>query len=187
MPKMALVECEKGTDMMRIAVFDGGKKLEDVTFSANLKPAEVEAMRGNHEAFLDTVEDCRDKKGGGMRSAKIPLVAVVIGMLASACSQQEQFPVVNADGQIQTPAAAQQAPIAAQQDADSGVSDMLLGGAVGYMLGSMGDSGRERVVERHYYSPPKTVSKPAPKPIYKPAPAKRSFNYKPSRSSSRRR
>lgn len=127
-----------------------------------------------------------------MRSAKIPLVAVVIGMLASACSQKEQFPVVSADGQIQAPAAAQQAPIAAQQDADSGVSDMLLGGAVGYMLGSMGDSGRKRVVERHYYSPPKTVVrpapvvKPAPKPIYKPAPAKRSFSYKPSRSSGRR-
>lgn len=63
MPKLALVECEKGTDMMRIAVFDGRKKLEDVTFNANLAPAEVEAMRSNHEAFLGTVEDCRDKEG----------------------------------------------------------------------------------------------------------------------------
>lgn len=120
-----------------------------------------------------------------MRSAKIPLVAVVIGMLATACSQQEQFPVITPDGQVQAPVA-QQAPVAAQQPDDDGVSDMLLGGAIGYMLGGMGET-RERVVERHYYSPPKTVSKPAPKPIYKPAPAKRSFNYKPSRSSSRRR
>jgi len=62
-PRLALVECVKGTDTMRIAVFDGKNKLEDVTFSANLVPGEVEAMRRDHEGFLGTVEDCRDKKG----------------------------------------------------------------------------------------------------------------------------
>jgi len=130
-----------------------------------------------------------------MNKAKVPLVAVVIGLLLTACSQQEQFPVVTQDGQIQAPAPAAQSSVAApqapqaQQSSDSGVSDMLLGGMIGYMLGGVGDS-RERVVEHHYYSPPtvtqstvrpkpvaKPVAKPAPKYTYRPAPAPRSFSY----------
>lgn len=129
-----------------------------------------------------------------MRSAKVPLVVAAVAMMITACGKKEEFPVITSDGQTQTPAV-QQAPVEAQQPqqaSDSGVSDMLIGGALGYMLGGMGDNTRERVVERRYYSPPKTASRPAPvvksvpKPTYKPAPAQRSFSYKPSRSSGRR-
>lgn len=44
---------------------------------------------------------------------------------------------------------------------DSGLSDMLLGGMIGHMIGSSGNNGggtRERVIERHYETRPAAIA-----------------------------
>lgn len=59
MTKLAVITPE-GAELMQVAIFEGRKKLEQVTFTPHLNPEQVEQMRKDHKAFLGTVEDCRD-------------------------------------------------------------------------------------------------------------------------------
>jgi len=147
---------------------------------------------------------------------KKTLIVLAVASILTACggSDHSDVPRIGTEQVAQpqdapagAPAPTGAAPVVVQQK-DSGVGDMLLGGAIGYMLGSSGNrqaAPAPQIIERQVVrevpreparsswfkpstpkpavvaskvEPPKVVAAPAPAPAPKPAPSYSSNAYK---------
>lgn len=127
-----------------------------------------------------------------MKSLTRCLIVLLAGSVLAGCGNNDNDVARVQPGQQQQPYQPQQQPQYADQSQygpqtqqqyqqpqqpviinqapaqSSGVGDMIMGGALGYMLGSSGNNSsqvRERVVERHVQSPP-PVAQSAPRQQY---------------------
>lgn len=100
------------------------------------------------------------------------LFLMMFALVVAACSDHQAPPAPPLAAQVAPATAAPGQPVIVNNQpaqADSGIKDMLLGGALGYMLGSHNSAPAPaaQVIERRYY----VRERAAPLPAVAPAPA----------------